>query len=224
MTPVNNEIVWVTGSSSLYTVYRADPSGANAQPITSFSFPSDGASWYFVNLGRPVGLVRPDRIFYRRNDPASHSSSLYYISTKVVNAAGVLVYTAADRELAGGPQSVLANKTVVLASAYRPLAGVYEVYSAPLPNGILSGEPPQFVAGRIYGGVVDETNFYGSFLNSSVPSDAIVKCSVSSCGSPTVIARGQADSSAFTDDATAIYWTTPGAPQQNGFFIWKTAK
>ncbi len=35
----------------------------------------------------------------------------------------------------------------------------YEVFSAPLPNGILSGAPPMFSAGNLSGGVIDQTTF-----------------------------------------------------------------
>ena len=99
----------------------------------------------------------------------------------------------------------------------------YEVFSAPLPNGILSGAPPMFTAGNLFGGVIDQTTFYGSIseASSTIPSDAVVKCPLTNCSSPTIIARGQASAGFFADDATAIYWTTSG---QTGAALWKAAK
>ncbi len=90
-------------------------------------------------------------------------------------------------------------------------------YSAPLPNGVLSGTPPTFFSGEIFAGVVDQTNFYGSLSNSTtVPSDAIVKCPLSNCTSPTIMTRGQANANYFADDATAIYWTTSASHEHGG--------
>ena len=54
------------------------------------------------------------------------------------------------------------------------------------------------------------------------PSDAIGKCSVSNCSNPTILFRGQQGANTFTQDATAIYWTT--SVTNNGYTVWKGAK
>ena len=108
-------------------------------------------------------------------------------------------------------------------SNYFPDNLTYDVFSAPLPNGILSGTPPVFTAGYIGGGVIDQTTFYGALrANSAVPEDALIKCPLSDCSTPTIITRGQASASNFADDGTAIYWTTSG--QASNVAIWKVAK
>jgi hypothetical protein len=222
---VNDEIVWTTLSSngSTLTIHRASPSGANARGLTSVNFPSDGASWQVVNNGYLLGET--DRIFYARNDSASSSASLYYISTDVVNAAGVLVFTASTAQIfATGELPVLANDTIVLASGRSTSSSAYEVFSAPLPNGIISGAPPVFTPGQI-AGVIDQSSFYGTIFGSSVvPSDAVVKCQLSNCAAPTIIVRGQSNAKTFTDDNTAIYWTTASTLSTQGFSVWKAAK
>ena len=70
-------------------------------------------------------------------------------------------------------------------------------------------------------GIVDRTNFYGRL--SSQPADAIVRCPIDDCSVPQVIARGQSNASAFTQDAAANYWVTVN-PSYDGYTIWKQAK
>jgi hypothetical protein len=215
-----NEIVWVTSSSGVYTIYRASPNGGNSRPLTSFSFPNDGASWSFVDDGQFPRL--PDSLFFARNDSVSGNASLYYISTNVVNAANVLLANLPGSQiLTGNSQEVLVNDTIVLASRLQPASSTDQVVSAPFPNGILSGVPPLFTAGDIAGGIIDETSFYGTLIDGAVPSDAVVRCPLSACTTPTVLFRGQASATNFADDANAFYWTTSGS---QGFSIWKAAK
>jgi hypothetical protein len=217
------EIVWTSTSDlDLYTVQRASATGTDARPITSFQFPDN--EWQFVDQG--FFPEETNRIFFMHNDFTSGSAFLYYISTNVVNATSVLVATVLNSQVfnaGGGLQSVLANDAVVLTSNYFPASLTYDVFSVPLPNGILSGTPPVFTAGYIYGGVIDQTTFYGELRGSSaVPEDAVIKCPLSDCSMPTIIARGQANASTFADDETAIYWTTTG--QASTVAIWKAAK
>jgi hypothetical protein len=71
--------------------------------------------------------------------------------------------------------------------------------------------------------VIDQTTFYGELRgNSAVPEDAVIKCPLSDCSTPTVVTSGQANASNFADDGTAIYWTTSG--QASTVAIWKAAK
>ena len=56
---------------------------------------------------------------------------------------------------------------------------------------------------------------------STVPTDAVVKCPLSNCSSPAIVARGQGNANYFAVDATAIYWTTSGT---SSTALWKTAK
>jgi hypothetical protein len=219
---VNGEIVWTTLSSSgsALTVHRASQTGANARQITSFDYPNDGAIWQIVDNGYLLG--KTDRIFYARNDGVSNTTSLYYISTNVMNAGGVLVFTVSNARIV--LSDVLANDTVVLAGASLDSSQVAQVFSAPLPNGIISGAPPVFAYGGVVG-IIDQSSFYGTIFNSStVPSDAVVKCPLSNCTTPTIIVRGQSNARAFADDGTAIYWTTYSSPSTQGFSVWKAAK
>jgi hypothetical protein len=221
--PSNNELVWrSTTDGSTFTISRASPTGANVRAITSLQFLNDGASWGFLVSGTQAG-----RFFYTRTvttitpNGTSVSASLYYVTTNTVNGAGVSVVF----DLNGGIGDILANDAVVLVSAGSS-NGPQEL-SVPLPNGILSGAPPVFAPGSISsgGGTVDQATFYGTIAsNSTIPSDAIVKCPLSGCATPTILFRGQASPFAFATDATAIYWTTNAFSQTQGFSIWKAAK
>ena len=219
----SGEIVWTTTSDlDLYTIRRASATGANARPITAFQFPDN--YWHFVDQGFFPGEV--NRIFFMHNDAASGSAFLYYIATNIVNATSVLVATVPSSRIfdaGSGLQTVLANDSIVLLSDYFPDTLTYDVFSAPLPNGFLSGTPPLLTAGYLYGGVIDQTTLYGELRgNSAVPEDAVIKCPLSDCSKPTIIARGQANASTFADDGSAIYWTTTG--QASSIAIWKAAK
>ena len=218
-----NEIVWVSQSQtwSTYTIYRASPTGANARQITSFFFPSDGTNWSLMGPG--LASSDPDRLFYANTD-ATGRTTIYYISTNTVNAAGVSIATSVDAVNVSGLQGTLSNGSIVIFSAFmQPSAS--ESFTAPLPNGLLSGTPPVFTSAAIFGGVVDQTHFYGALSGSStVPADAVVACPLSNCSSPTIIARGQANANYFADDATAIYWMTSAETSTAGFSVWKAAK
>jgi hypothetical protein len=217
--PLNDELVWTsTTDGSSFTINRASPTGGNSHEITSFGFPNDGAGWGLLDSGKET-----DRLFYNRFDGNSGAGSLYYIATDVANAAGVLIVSMPNGQF----ESVLANDALVLPSEYLASANAYQVFSVPLPNGILSGAPPLFATGFVVsgGGLVDQTTFYGTInSDSAIPSDAVVKCPLSDCDTPTILSRGQAQAFAFADDATAIYWTTNAFTQTEGFSIWKAAK
>lgn len=216
----SGEIVWGTTpvGGSTYTIHRATTTGSNARAITSF-FLNDGTNWAFAGFSGET-----DRFFYvNSNSDGNGTSVLYYISTKTVNAAPVPVVTISAQFELGVDRQLLANANLVLASIFSAGSSTYAVVSASLPNGILSGAPPMFTAGNIFGGVIDQTTFYGSIseASSTVPADAVVKCPLTNCSSPTIVARGQAGAGFFTDDATAIYWITSG---QAGAALWKAAK
>jgi hypothetical protein len=221
----NDELVWrSTTDGSNFTISRASPTGSNARVITSLEFLNDGASWGFLSSG-----TQADRFFYTRTvttttpSGTSVSASLYYIATDVVNAAGVMVVANPN----GSIGDILVNDAIVLVSGGSSSSGAAQELNVPLPNGILSGAPPVFATGSIvaFGGVFDETTYYGTLgSNSSVPSDAIIKCPLSGCPTPTPLFRGQASPAAFAADTTAIYWTTNAFTQTQGFSIWKAAK
>jgi hypothetical protein len=215
------EIVWgtipVTGGSSIITIRRASANGTNARIITTFLYPSSGG---FFDRG--IALDETDKFFFH-NSVQAGNDTLYYISTKNVNANSVPVATAP-----GYIDAVLANASIVLAddSYTQSSTTIDQIVSAPLPNGIISGSPPLFLSGQLYAGVVDETNFYGALWvasagGGSVPGDTIIRCPLSgTCSSPAIVTRGQSLPSYFAADATAIYWTTGGQSTA----IWKIAK
>lgn len=218
---MNNELVWTSSADGAqYTVYRASPTGANLRPVTSFSISQDSASWSVV--GFPPDVT--DRVFYTRVDSTAGTSSLYYISTTSNNTSGVLVVTFSGVFASGG---LWANDTTVIFSGENASAAS-EIFQAPLPNGILSGTLPIFLDGDSNGAAVDQANFYGTVaLNSTIPSDALIRCPLSGCNSPIVISRGQAGANSFAQDAQSIYWTTisaPGGGVTDSFTVWKAAK
>jgi hypothetical protein len=219
----NNEVVWTsTADSYTYTINRASPTGANIRDITSFYLIDN--EWHFVGNGDFPGET--DRIFYDRYDFASGTDFLYYISTSVVNAASVQVAKVENIGIGfpmTNPPLDLANDTVLLASEYSSSTMAYEIFSIPLPNGTLLGTPPVFTSGYISGGVLDQMTFYGTvWANPNIPQDAVIKCPLSDCSSPTIVARGQAMANNFAQDGVAVYWTTTG--QASNVAIWKVAK
>jgi hypothetical protein len=126
----------------------------------------------------------------------------------------------------GNYQGVLANGSTVLGSGCSgntctTPTPTYQTISAPLPNGT-TGTPPKFMDGLVFGGTIDGSTFYGTVSNNAnVPQDAVVKCALSNCTSPTIIARGQGNANYFAYDSTAIYWTTSGT---TATAVWKLAK
>jgi hypothetical protein len=216
----SNEIVWVTATSgSIYrSIHRASATGANARVVTKVPFWPDGTIWSYASIG--LTTDQTDRLFFtNHNSDGTGPGSLYYVSTKTLNATPVLVATVPDGLAGGVFQDVLSNGSVALFSAFAS-PSTANVVAAPLPNGVLSGSPPVFTSGSIAAGVVDQTAFYGTLWMTTVPSDAVVKCALPACSSPTIIARGQGSANDFAQDATAIYWTTSG---QTGA-LWKAAK
>jgi hypothetical protein len=217
-----HEIVWVTQPSNFSTIHRASATGGNARPVTTFSFDLDGADWRFANESGHFSNYRSDRLFFVRNDSTTNTGTLFYVSTTLPNTSrvalasitGVVLYT---------NTSVLSNATAVIAS-FLPTPTTYDSFSAPLPNGILSGAPPRFLAGNISQGVLDDAYFYGGVqFSAAIPTDAIVRCPVTGCQTPKVLYRGQ-PAQFFAQDETAIYWTTANASSGDGFTVWKAAK
>jgi hypothetical protein len=225
----NDQLVWVTSSSNgfINTIYRASSSGATPHSITSFNFSNDGATWVISDLNQyfhQFGSGRTDRLFYSRSDSTDNTGTLYYVSTTLANTSSIPVATVSYVAANGNSEAVLANDTLVIADG-ATAAVANELFSAPLPNGVVSGTPPLFLAGETYGGVIDETNFYGTvMLNSTVPSDALISCPLTDCTVPTIISRGQAGAANFVQDSSAIYWTTPNTTNNQGFSVWKAAK
>jgi hypothetical protein len=68
---------------------------------------------------------------------------------------------------------------------------------------------------------MDGQSMYGTF--STLPADAVGKCPLTNCTTPSTLFRGQQFASVFAQDSTAIYWTTP-AIANLGFAVWKAAK
>ena len=61
-----------------------------------------------------------------------------------------------------------------------------------------------FTSAEIFGGVIDATNFYGSLSNSTtIPTDAIVKCPLSNCTSPTILTRVNPEAKVMRDEIFA---------------------
>jgi len=213
-----NEIAWVTAdqTNQNFTVHRASATGANARVITQFFFPADGTTWTFLGI---LMNQHTERLFFAGNSPdGTGNSTLYYISTKTQNATQVPVATVTGMITPAGP-NVITNGAVALANVFTP-SSTSQVIDVPLPNGVISGSPPLFVTGSI-DGLLDQSNFYGTVSSSStIPADALIKCALPNCASPTIIARGQANASSFADDDTAFYWTTFVQTS----VLWKAAK
>ncbi len=218
--PASNEVIWVTATSgSVYrSIHRVSATGASARVVTQIPFWADGTIWSYAAIG--LSSDQTDRLFFtNHSNDGTGPGSLYYISTKTLNATPVLVATIPDGLAGGAVQDVLSNGSVVLFSGFAT-ATTTTVDSAPLPNGVLSGSPPVVTMGSIAAGVVDQSAFYGTLAMTTVPFDAVVACPLPTCSSPAIIARGQAGANGFAQDATAVYWTTSG---QTGA-LWKAAK
>ncbi len=218
---VNNEIVWVTKltTSADRVIHRASAMGANARTITAVTWVEDGTTWSYAGLD--LNSSQTERLFFiHSSSDGTGMSTLYYVSTKAVNATPVSVASIPNGGLSGTIDGVLSNSATVLINAFVQPSTV-TVFSAPLPNGIVSGTPPTFITGgNISSGIVDDTDFYGTLSLAPIPSDAMVKCPLTNCSSPAIMARGQAGADHFSQDATAIYWTTSGQATA----LWKLAK
>ena len=226
--PANNEIIWATqDSSGNYIIHRASATGTNQRTITSLGFPNDGTSYSIANSGQ---FPTPDKLWYAsyNGNDAAPRAKLYYISTSTVNAQGILVATYTGQLFLGNFQGVQANGSMVLASGCSGTTcstptPTYQTISAPLPNGT-TGTPPKWTDGLLFGGTIDGTTFYGTISNTppgGVPQDAVVKCPLSNCATPTILARGQGNANYFATDSTAIYYTTSGT---TATAVWKLAK
>jgi hypothetical protein len=206
------------GSTTMQVnINRAQTSGANRRMLTFFQAPTgaDGVT-FFGDLGPARGAS--DKWFFTKSvyspGPMTTATTLYYVAT---NSSGVTPISI------GGPGTFTGNAYTqwTNGSLYTWVDGntLATVYDVPLPNGV-TGMPPTFYSAVISDGIMDSQNFYGVF--STLPSDAIGKCSASSCSNPTSIFRGQQGAQTFTQDATAIYWTT--SVTNNGYIVWKGAK
>jgi len=222
-----NQIVWVETDVNGYsdTVYRAPPTGANPQSITSWQTlkPTGSTNYdWEVAPSTVYSSGNPDRIYYTLTDYTAKTGTLYYISTVSPDTTGVPLVT-----LPGVFDAwVLASETTAVFSMFPSGndSGPEGAWAAPLPNGVVSGAPPVFNPGGGAAGVVDATTFYGLIWGSStIPVDAYFKCALPTCLNPVIIARGQSNASNFVQDPTAVYWVTTSQTMA-GFTIWKAAK
>jgi hypothetical protein len=224
-----NQFVFVVTDVNGYsnTVYRSAATGVNPQAVTSWqTLKPTGSSSYDWEIAPSTVYYggTPDRIFYWLDDMTAGKGTLYYISTVAPNTTGVpLVTLPGIFDFYGW---VLASDTTAMFMMYPGGndSGSLETFAVPLPNGVVSGSAPVFNASGGAAGVVDATSFYGIVWGSSaVPADALVKCTLPTCLNPVIIARGQSSASAFTQDATAIYWASTSTTMA-GFTVWKVAK
>jgi hypothetical protein len=216
-----DELVWddytgiggaATGTDWIVTIYRMASNGNNFRAITNFlalgfSYPNG----YFSDMGIPRGAA--DKWFFSREDSTSLVTTLYYVSTSTVSGTPISIGTGT---YAGNQYTQWTNDAQYAWVDGNTLA---KAYSVPLPNGV-TGMPPTFYSGGINDGIMDSQNFYGVF--SGLPSDAIGTCPVSNCTNPTILFRGQQGAGAFTQDASAIYWTT--SVTNSGYTVWEAAK
>lgn len=216
--PTTDEIVWDDYTSEgsgatlmLVTVYRAASNGTNTRMMTQYQAPtgSDGINFY-SDLGIPRGAS--DRWYFTRTVSSTQTTTLYYVFT---NSAGVSPVSIGTGTISGNSYSQWTNDAVYVWTDGNTSQTAYDV---PLPNGV-TGMPPVFYAGAL-DGIMDNQTFYGTF--SGLPADAIGKCPLSNCSNPTTMFRGQQGANSFTEDATAIYWTT--SVTNNGYIVWKGAK
>jgi hypothetical protein len=226
--PANNEVIWGQGDSNFnYAIHRMSATGTNQRTITQTAFPNDGTSYVILNSGI---MYPPDKLWFGNYNgvDSAPKSKLFYISTTTVNAQAVLVATYTGQLFFSSVQAAVAGGSIVLSSGCSGTTctmptPTYQTISAPLPNGT-SGTPPKWTDGLIFAGTIDGSTFYGTISNTpnnSPPQDAVVKCPVSNCATPTIIANGQGNANYFTTDSTAIYWTTSGAVATAA---WKLAK
>ncbi|HEY5959514.1 MAG TPA: hypothetical protein VIV60_23315 [Polyangiaceae bacterium] len=218
-----SELVWsdrtkgLSEDSWVETIYRAAANGTNIRAMTTILCTS--------NYSRTdIGFVsqRADRYFFAVEDVTStpRVETLYYVPTNVQNVSPISLVTgnSGQNGINVGYTEFANDSLFVWAdnSGYTP----QQSFSLALPNGILSGLPPVF-GPRLGNGVMDSQYLYGVFA--SLPSDAIGKCALRDCTNPSILFRGAANAAGFTQDATAIYWLTPGIGVV-GFTVWKAAK
>ena len=210
-----DEIVWDDYTSAgpgstvmIVTIYRAASNGTNMRSMTFYQAPTggDGINFY-SDLGIPSGAS--DRWYLTTTVSSTQTTTLYYVLT---NSAGV-----SPVSIGTGTINVTNHSTNDTLYVWTDGSGSPS-YDVPLPNGV-TGMPPVFYAGAL-DGVMDNQTFYGTF--SGLPADAIGKCPLSNCSNPTTMFRGQQGANSFTQDATALYWTT--SVTNNGYTVWKGAK
>jgi hypothetical protein len=159
----NKEIVWITYGGTTATVnevFRASSVGTNIRATSTFIFADDGGSWSLVNeIGR-FSNHRADRVFFRRQAPApATTSTLYYVST-VTNTSSILLATVTGI-IDTSFSSLIANDTTAIVNTLYPNGAALQVVRVPLPNGIISGDPPTWLSGSIKNGIADSTYYYG---------------------------------------------------------------
>ena len=211
--PTTDEIVWDDYTSEgsgatqmLVTIYRAASNGTNMRMMTQYQAPTGGDG---INSYSDLGIlpIVSDRWFFTLYVSSTQTSTLYYVFTNSVGVGPVSI------ETAGGSLGGEWTTDTLLVSTDGTTT-----YGVPLPNGV-TGTPAVLYQGGVEG-IIDNQNLYGTF--STLPSDAIGKCPLSNCANPTIMFRGQQGAGPFTQDSTAIYWTT--SVTNNGYTVWKGAK
>ena len=215
-----DELVWADTTSpasgfadTIETIYRVAPNGSNMRTMTSFYQIATGD--YYNGIGFLNGS--PDRYFFIRETYSPSKYSLFYIGTNSAGVSPVQIATGTPGQGGFNPgPNAWANDTVFVWDD----GGAQLSYHLPLPSGI-TGAAAIFYQGRISNGIMDNQNLYGAFT--TLPTDAIGTCALSNCTNPSAIFRGQENAYAFTQDSTAIYWSTNSATG-DGFTVWKGAK
>ena len=215
-----DELVWddftypyAGATVSVLTIYRVATNGTNRRTMTSF-YPLEGADTAVI-----PGFVngRADRFFFDRATFTPSTETVFYVLTNSAGVSPVSIASGTAVQINLG-QRGFANDTLFVWSAN--IGSSQISYNLPLPNGV-TGTPPVFYQGYVVDGIMDDQNLYGTFT--TLPGDAIGICPISNCTSPAVLFRGQQYANGFTQDSTAIYWTTPSATG-GGFTVWKGAK
>ena len=216
------ELVWVdstyafAGSSdSVLNIYRMATDGTNMRNLTSF-YELDGDD-YFSEIGFPNG--RTDRYFFTRQTFTPAKATLFYVPTSSTGVSPVQIATGMPGQNGLNPgRRSWANDALYIWNDDSSLSQIS--YDLPLPNGV-AGAAPVFYSGYLLDGIMDADRFYGAFT--TLPVDALGMCPLSNCTNPSTLFRGQQNAHAFTQDSTAIYWTTRLATG-DGFTVWKGAK
>jgi hypothetical protein len=87
------------------------------------------------------------------------------------------------------------------------VTGTYQqaIFKLPLPTGVGSGAPPQFVPLLPRGMIASDDYIYFTAKNE------VYRCPHSGCATPPeVLASGQVGPGAMAQDAVSIYWVTSG--------------
>lgn len=218
----NDELVWADSTSpfagsvdSVVSIYRVATNGSNMRTMTSF-YELESNDRY-MGIGFPNG--RSDRYFFARQTVTPAKSSLFYVSTNSMGVSPIQIAAGTPGQNGLNPGTTgWANDTLYV---WNDSSGFNQIsYEVALPNGV-TGLPPVFYPGYILDGVIDNQSLYGAFT--TLPADAIGVCSLSNCANPSILFRGQQNSHAFTQDSTAIYWSTVSSTGI-GFTVWKGEK